>query len=125
MNAIDSAEVQAQRSGDVESLLRIMAARTRIAARTGTQIDGAELRTAVADWLPTELAAGDRNRLLESLVTETLAQIDFAIDFDPTLKTETAPSTGNSVPAETDEADVEVQAEEVWQADREGNMRII
>jgi ATP-dependent helicase YprA (DUF1998 family) len=72
----------------------------------------AELRTAVADWLPSELAAGDRKRLLESLVTETLAQIDFAIDFDPTLKTETAPSTGNSAPAETDEADVEVQAEE-------------
>jgi ATP-dependent helicase YprA (DUF1998 family) len=72
-----------------------------------------ELRTAIADWLPSELLPQDRDRLLASVATETIAQIDSAIDFDEKRQdTDLSQNTRTAIPSETAEADIEVQAEE-------------
>ncbi len=74
----------------------------------------AALRADVAAWLPGEIAAPDRQRLLDSLVEGTLQPIDEAIEYYPA-----APSSGGataappSAPAEgADDTGVEVSEEE-------------
>jgi len=41
------------------------------------------LKTDVSSWLPTELLISDREKLLDTLIVETLRPIDEAIEFDP------------------------------------------
>lgn len=72
-----------------------------------------DLQVEVDDWLPQELQPADRQRLLDSLVTHTIAQIDEAIEFDTNQRdvspAETAKNGGD---AETEEGDIEVPTEE-------------
>lgn len=65
--------------------------------------DGAQsLRKEADDWLPNELRPADRQRLLDDLVTETLREIDQALDLD----------TDGNLP-EAAEGDVESGLDEV------------
>ena len=41
------------------------------------------LKDDIASWLPDEIGAGDRERLLDGLVDETLRLVDDAIEYDP------------------------------------------
>lgn len=43
----------------------------------------ATLRAEVASWLPTEIAAGDRQQLLDTLIERTLQPLDDAIEYIP------------------------------------------
>jgi ATP-dependent helicase YprA (DUF1998 family) len=64
----------------------------------------AQLKTDVDRWMPTEISKAERRRLLDTLVGETINQIDKAIDWG-TKDDFTKPETEElpEVPAETDE----------------------
>jgi ATP-dependent helicase YprA (DUF1998 family) len=68
------------------------------------------LRGEIAAWLPAELPAPARDALLGGLVTQTLREIDKALDLDPD-GTLPDPSEGDS-PPEPDEAEAEGPAED-------------
>ncbi len=68
------------------------------------------LRGEIAAWLPAELPAPARNVLLGGIVTQTLKEIDKALDLDPD-GTLPEPSEGDS-PPEPDEAEAEGPAED-------------
>ncbi len=72
-----------------------------------------DIRIAINDWLPSELQSEDRERILNSLVSETMAPIDSAIDFDTaTPGTVPQPDPQPTSSSHEDEADMEVAAEE-------------
>ena len=70
----------------------------------------AALRDAVRSWLPTEISADDRQRILDDLVEDTLQPIDQAIDYDPhhggnSHTTDASPTMAHKIdPATTIEA---------------------
>jgi ATP-dependent helicase YprA (DUF1998 family) len=65
------------------------------------------LRNEVSDWIPAEISDADRDRLLESLASDTIRNIDDAIQYDP--EEELSPEQSqkaeelSEVPAEPDE----------------------
>ena len=74
-----------------------------------------DLQQSVAGWLPSELHPEDRERLIDYLVTETIAEIDRAIEFDtteaPPRPTDSSPSIATA-DKDADATDLEVPAEE-------------
>jgi ATP-dependent helicase YprA (DUF1998 family) len=53
-----------------------------------------QLRAEIDSWLPSELADGDRQALLDGLIPETLGPLDDAIDFDPTKQVKATADEG-------------------------------
>jgi hypothetical protein len=51
--------------------------------------NGTALKTEVAAWLPVEIAAAERQQLLDALIPGTLQPIDDAIEYDPNASTGT------------------------------------
>ena len=55
----------------------------RVALGQWLRSNEAALKGDVAAWLPTEISAVDRKRLLDRLIKDTLGRIDNAIEYDP------------------------------------------
>jgi ATP-dependent helicase YprA (DUF1998 family) len=68
----------------------------------------------VAEWLPVEIPANDRRRLLDTLVDGTLAPIDEAIEYDPTAAdvTSATPADGAASDGADSTTGLEVTEEE-------------
>lgn len=68
-----------------------------------TENEGA-LRDEVSQWIPKEISAEDRNRLLDSLVSETMKQLDAAIEWGTAEEPEAnATDEATEIPAEPGE----------------------
>ena len=64
-----------------------------------------QLVSAVEEWVPTELSGDERKRLMDGIVTETLAAIDQAIEFGKDEKDEKGkPASEKVTPAKSTEA---------------------
>ena len=70
------------------------------------------LQEEVAAWLPTEIDAGDRQRLLEKLVEDTLTPIDDAIEYDSSDPASTGIASNDSAGEPTGFEAQEEQGEE-------------
>jgi len=78
----------------------------------------AALKADVAAWLPSEMSAGDRQRLLDSLVEGTLQPIDEAIEYDPGAARTAGASVAAEPPAAEGEGDTSLEG-----PDEEGEER--
>ena len=78
----------------------------------------AALQADVAAWLPTEIVAADRQRLLDSLIEDTLEPIDEAIEYDATASAGAGAAGGE--PAQTGD---EGEATNLETPDEEGEER--
>jgi ATP-dependent helicase YprA (DUF1998 family) len=72
--------------------------------------DEAALKADVAAWLPSEMSAGDRQRLLDSLVEGTLQPIDEAIEYDPGAARTAGASAAAEPAAAEGEGDTSLEA---------------
>jgi ATP-dependent helicase YprA (DUF1998 family) len=89
--------------GTVDDFLEDGSPLNRTDFATWLQDNEASLKADVADWLPAELDAADRENLLDALVDGTLDPVDRAIGHEPQ---EEAPETQSEAGGGTDDATV-------------------
>lgn len=79
-----------------------------------------ELKAEVAAWLPEEIGTGDRQRLLDALVEETLQPIDEAIEYDPDGASSSASRGGAPAAEGSDEGSTSLEARDEEGEERPG-----